>query len=66
MTITVNGEARQVAGGTTLDGLLEQLGVRRDGTAVALNGDVVPRGQHGSTALHEGDGLEIIVAVAGG
>lgn len=66
MTITVNGESRDVAGGATLDALLETLGVRRDGTAVALNGDVVPRARHAATALHEGDRLEIIVAVAGG
>ncbi len=66
MTISVNGEAQQVADGATLDAFLDNLGVRRDGTAVALNDDVVPRAHHGSTALSEGDRLEIIVAVAGG
>ncbi len=66
MTISVNGEAQQAADGTTLDALLERLGVRRDGSAVALNDDVVPRAQHGLTALRDGDRLEIIVAVAGG
>jgi len=66
VTISVNGEPRDVADGATLDALLETLGVRRDGTAVALNDDVVPRARHGATALHDGDRLEIIVAVAGG
>jgi sulfur carrier protein len=66
VTILVNGEGRDVADGTTLDSLLDVIGVRRDGTAVALNDDVVPRTRHASTALHEGDRLEIIVAVAGG
>jgi sulfur carrier protein len=66
VTIRVNGEAQQVADGATLDAFLDNLGVRRDGTAVALNDDVVPRALHGSTALSEGDRLEIIVAVAGG
>ena len=66
MTITVNGEARDLADGTTLDALLETLGVRRDGTAVALNDDVVPRAQHAGVALRAGDRLEFIVAVAGG
>jgi sulfur carrier protein len=66
VTITVNGEARELADGTTLDTLLETLGVRRDGTAVALNDDVVPRAQHADLALRAGDRLEIIVAVAGG
>lgn len=66
MTIQVNGEARDVADGATLDSLLDAIGVRRDGTAVALNDDVVPRTRHAATALREGDRLEIIVAVAGG
>ena len=66
MTITVNGESREIADGATLDALLESLGARRDGTAVALNDDVVPRARHGATPLREGDRLEIIVAVAGG
>ncbi len=66
MTITVNGEPRALDDGATVGSLLEALGVRTDGTAVALNDDVVPRARHGATALRNGDRLEIIVAVAGG
>ena len=66
MTISVNGETQDVADGATLAALLDTLGVRRDGTAVALNDGVVPRASHASTPLREGDRLEIIVAVAGG
>ncbi len=66
MTLTVNGEPREVAAGTTLDALIETLGLRRDGIAAALNDEVVPRGRHAATALHDGDRLELIVAVAGG
>jgi sulfur carrier protein len=66
VTIQVNGESRDVAGGATLASLLDLVGVRRDGTAVALNDNVVPRAQHATTALYDGDRLEIIVAVAGG
>ncbi len=66
MTILVNGEPRGLDDGTTVDALLDTLGVRRDGTAVALNDGVVPRGDHAATALRDGDRLEIIVAVAGG
>ncbi|MGD0052977.1 MAG: sulfur carrier protein ThiS [Vulcanimicrobiaceae bacterium] len=66
MTITVNGEPRQVADGATVDALLAALDVRCDGTAVALNDEVVPRAGHAAAALHEGDRVEIIVAVAGG
>jgi sulfur carrier protein len=66
VTITVNGEQREMQEGATLDALLQALGVRRDGTAVALNDDVVPRTRHAATVLRGGDRLEIIVAVAGG
>ena len=66
MTITVNGDEREMPHGTTLDALLEALGVRRDGTAVALNDDVVQRASHAATVLRGGDRVEIIVAVAGG
>ncbi len=66
MTLTVNGEPREVAAGTTLDALIATLGLRRDGIAAALNDEVVPRGRHAGTPLHDGDRLELIVAVAGG
>ncbi len=66
MTLTLNGEPRQIADGTTLEALIETLGVRRDGIAAALNDEVVPRGRHATTPLHDGDRLELIVAVAGG
>lgn len=66
MTITVNGEAREIADGSTVEAVLDVLDVRRDGTAVALNDGVVPRAQHAQTTLRDGDRLEIIVAVAGG
>ncbi len=66
MTITVNGEERDLPPDTTLASLLDTLAVRRDGTAVALNDDVVPRARQAATVLRGGDRLEIIVAVAGG
>jgi sulfur carrier protein len=65
MEITLNGERREHAG-ATLGALVAQLGIRRDGIAVALNDDVVPRAQLETTALQDGDRVEIIVAVAGG
>lgn len=66
MRLIVNGTEREVAAGATVASLLHELAIRRDGTAVALNDDVVPRAQHEQRALHDGDRLEIIVAVAGG
>jgi sulfur carrier protein len=66
MRLTINGAERDVAGGVTVDALLQTLALRRDGVAVALNDDVVPRAEHATRTLNDGDRLEIIVAVAGG
>jgi len=66
MTITVNGDRRDIADGSTVGALIAQLGLRPDGMAVARNGDVVPRTAIDAVVLAYGDTIEIIVAVAGG
>jgi len=66
MRLTVNGTDRDVEAGVTVAALLATLALRRDGVAVALNDDVVPRAEHATRTLNDGDRLEIIVAVAGG
>jgi sulfur carrier protein len=66
MRLTVNGKDQDVSAGFTVGSLLDTLALRRDGIAVALNDDVVPRAEHGTRTLSDGDRLEIIVAVAGG
>jgi sulfur carrier protein len=66
MRLTVNGTDRDVEAGVTVAALLATLALRRDGVAVALNDDVVPRAEHTTRTLNDGDRLEIIVAVAGG
>jgi sulfur carrier protein len=66
VTITINGERREIGADATVQALLERYDVSRTGSAVALNDDVVPRGCYADTALHDGDRIEIIVAVAGG
>jgi sulfur carrier protein len=66
MNVTVNGESRVVAAGTTLQALMGgETGGGRGGAA-ALNGDVVPRSQWPSTALQDGAVVEIVTAVQGG
>lgn len=66
MNVTVNGTTRKLPGATNIAGLLKELGVSSDGTAVALNGAVVPRREHGTTMLADDDVVEVIRAVAGG
>ena len=68
MNVLVNGERRELAEGTTVAQLVESLGDPRAGrgTAIALDGEVVPRGAWGATELGDGASVEIVVAVQGG
>ncbi len=66
MRTTINGEQRELAEGTTLGGLLSELGVETTGIAVAVNDAVVRRAALQDHALRDGDAVEIIRAVAGG
>lgn len=65
MQLTLNGEARTIAVQTVLE-LLQELGYADKRIAVELNGEIVPKSEHATTALKDGDQLEIVVAVGGG
>ncbi|GAA2988257.1 sulfur carrier protein ThiS [Streptomyces fulvorobeus] len=64
--ISVNGERRSVPPGTPLDTLVATLTAARSGVAAAVNETVVPRGRWSSTALADGDRVEVLTAVQGG
>ena len=66
MHIQLNGEVLELPDGLTVADLLArlQLGERR--VAVELNLDIVPRSQHATTLLQEGDQLEVVHAIGGG
>lgn len=64
--ISVNGTARQVPAALTVADLLDSLGLNRDGVAVAVDRQVVPRSEHGRRQLHDGASVEVIRAVGGG
>ena len=66
MRVIVNGESREVTGGTTVEELLRELEVRAALVAVEVNGTVIPRRQRTETAVQEGDRIEIVTFVGGG
>lgn len=66
MTISVNGEPREVAAGTVLATVVAGLTQATKGVAAALNETVVPRGQWPYTSVADGDRVEILTAVQGG
>ncbi|MFH8475165.1 sulfur carrier protein ThiS [Streptomyces sp. NPDC018000] len=66
LCVSVNGEVRLLAAGTTLDTLVATLTAARSGVAAAVNESVVPRGQWPAAALSDGDRVEVLTAVQGG
>lgn len=66
MIATINGTARELPEGLTVGGLLELLGSRRLGIAVARNERVVRSADYDDQPLCAGDRVEIITAVSGG
>jgi sulfur carrier protein len=64
--VLVNGEARHVAAGTTLDVVVTAISAAPSGVAAAVNEAVVPRGEWAATRLGDGDRVEILTAVQGG
>ncbi|MFF2011352.1 sulfur carrier protein ThiS [Streptomyces sp. NPDC058195] len=66
LTVSVNGEPRPLAAGTTLDVLVATLTAASRGVAAAVNETVVPRGGWAATALADGDRVEVLTAVQGG
>jgi sulfur carrier protein len=65
--VEINGQKRSIAEVSTVRSLLEELGIAdREGTAVAVNLEVIPRRTHAATPLRAGDRIEIVQAVGGG
>lgn len=65
-SVTVNGEAREVAPGTSIQGLLVLLGLEPTKIAVERNLEIVPKSQYEVTLLCAGDRIEIVQFVGGG
>lgn len=66
MQVVANGKAVQLDDGATLDDLLARLGLGAKWVVVERNGEPVPRRETATTALSDGDRLELVRAVAGG
>lgn len=64
--VVINGQSRSVNTGTTVAQLVADLGLGDRRVAVERNRTVVPRAEHASTVLAEGDRLEVVTFVGGG
>lgn len=64
-TLTVNGDTLSLEGATVTD-LVTQLNLRGRRLAVEVNRDIVPKSEHPTFHLNDGDIVEIVHAIGGG
>ena len=66
MTLTINGQAREISGAATVADLVAQLLPEMPSVLVEHNGMALRRSEWESRPVADGDRLEIIRIVAGG
>jgi sulfur carrier protein len=65
--ITINGERRELGDEATIEAAVRAAGAPDGrGVAVALDGEVVPRGEWATTEVQDGQEVEVLRAVQGG
>jgi sulfur carrier protein len=66
IAIKVNGKNTEIQASQSVSGLLDCLNINAPQVAVAINGEVLPRGLWAQTEIRAGDTIEIVRAVGGG
>jgi sulfur carrier protein len=66
ISLFINGQPAELPRTMTVAALLEARGLAGKRVAVEKNGEIVPKSQHPSVAVENGDRIEIVVAVGGG
>jgi thiamine biosynthesis protein ThiS len=66
MSITLNGQSKQIAEGTSAAGLVAELGIGARKFAVEINREVVSKERLGEAMLHDGDEVNVVTLVGGG
>lgn len=66
MKLTVNGEPQQLPDDESVRHLVDRLGLGGRAVAVEVNKQLVPRRQHATTRLRDGDAVEVVTLVGGG
>ena len=66
MNVLVNGEPTELGPGATVETVLASLDVPDRGVAVAVDAEVVPRGEWPERELSEGARVEVLRAIQGG
>ena len=66
ISVTINGKPYELDGPTRVVDYLDDRGFRSRSLAVAINGEVLPKGQLGDATICDGDQVEIVRPVGGG
>jgi len=66
ITIVLNGKTVEISGEKSLRGLIEGQGLGAGACAAEVNGKLVPRREHETRVLMEGDRVELVTLVGGG
>jgi thiamine biosynthesis protein ThiS len=66
MTVTINGERREIPDGLNIIALLEHLGMSNGRVAIERNRDILPRARWQETRVESDDSFEIVHFVGGG
>ena len=66
MRIQLNGEPFELDDGASIADLIALLDLSGRRLAVELNLEIVPRSQHATTILSDGDRVEVVHAIGGG
>jgi sulfur carrier protein len=66
MSITLNGERREIPAGLSVATLLDHLALRADRVAIERNGEILAKSAWASTAISADDRFEIVQLVGGG
>lgn len=66
MIVKLNDRPHETDEGCSLASFIETLGIKRDGIAVAINYEVIPKNKWEETILTENIELMLIQAVSGG
>jgi len=66
MTVTINGDRREIPDGLSVSALLDHLGMKSDRVAIERNLDILPRDRWAATRVQHNDSFEIVHFVGGG
>lgn len=66
MNCTINGQARDIPAGTTIEQLIEELGLEKSICAAEVDKKIVPKRERSLFEIQEGMTIEIVTLVGGG